>query len=136
MTSNQINDQAFRAAYLGDQKLCETLVKQKGADINVVLMGASACRNDSVQKDPNDRSAFMPEDFKEYTEDLLTRCKALVDWAIEHGACHVFQFRLREDDRLRASRGFTSHKYTKKVSMINGPGDVAKGTFHHPMNIS
>jgi hypothetical protein len=49
--------------------------------------------------------------------------KQLQQWAFENGACILFSF------QTSIPGSIVTHKYGKNLSMIKGPGEIAKGTF-------
>jgi hypothetical protein len=49
---------------------------------------------------------------------------SIVFWALEHGACLLFALQ-----QGSTAHSIVSHNYSKRLSMLKGPGEVLKGTF-------
>ncbi len=52
------------------------------------------------------------------------RNSEIAQWALENGACLIFAIK-----HLPNAQSIISHDYSKRLSMLNGPGEVTKGTF-------
>ncbi len=55
-------------------------------------------------------------------QDVAAR-KFIGDWALDKGACLLFAIQQKHEGLVEGM------KYNKNLSMLRGPGDIAKGTF-------
>lgn len=101
-----IHTQIYRAAQAGNFPLVKELHK-KGGDINSVLMGATDGKR-------------MP-DGKRSKE-----CVEIMSWALDNKACYLFGFTQPEKTYTLDK---SNNSFFSRVSMLKGPGDVAKGSF-------
>lgn len=99
-TKESIDSQMFTAAKEGKLSLVVSLHK-KGGNVNSAIMGASE----------GDRTPEKRE---------------ILNWAFDNGACLLFSF-YQPKNNVEYER--THNHFFSRVSMLKGPGDVAKGSF-------
>jgi hypothetical protein len=106
--------QAYEAAFVRNSiDECKQLVKdQSGQEfiflINMILMGAT--EHQALNANSNNKEE---------------RAK-IASWAFEQGACLLFTMKQSRENAVVA------YSYPKgHLSMLHGPGEVSKGTFHH-----
>lgn len=95
-----VDKQLYCAAFSGDFDECVRLWKS-GANINMAIMGAS---------DPEEQSGAH---------------KTIQKWSFENGAHLIFGMKHQQPTIAPGK----SDSFFSRISMLRGPGDVAKGSF-------
>lgn len=134
--STSIHQSAFDAAYESQVDDAKQFVT-RGANINLVVIGASNFLEDleawraEKTKDSNESNesnkfikfeSLTPAQIVEKEQNAKVLCK----WALEQGACLLFSFTQLSRTRERKVTG----QYGKNLSMLHGPGDLARGSLN------
>lgn len=101
MTTMSIDMQAWTAAKALDTK---ALAELKGANVNMVLMGASESARDTS----------LPLEQRKLAGDIM-------DKAMSEGACFIFSWQHKMTVNVEGM------SYNKQISMLRGPGEVPRG---------
>jgi len=95
----------------------------KGGSIQMAVMGAGDVMEGNVQFDAETKHDKKAREAKEAWIDNV---KTIGKWAMENGGCFLWSF----TQGAKQSK-FSVLKYNKNISMLKGPGEVARGTFNN-----